>query len=160
MEKKIKVMEALLSCSNGLSKEEILWAESHLPNEKGGVPSELGPNSVIRFNHDAKTITEAMGIGEDEFDNASKLIAESIKNAPKLSIAIEKIIQNANKCPRFYEVLVLKAVNDCQRHFEDVMDKRVKHLGGISEHLDQIKKMMEDLERLKKMKDDLDKSAE
>jgi hypothetical protein len=156
MEKKMKVMEALLSCSNGLSKEEILWAESHLPNEKGGVASELGPNSIIRFNHDAKTITEAMGVSEDDFSNASELIVDSLKNSPKVSMAVEKVIQEANNCPRFYEVLVLKAVNDCQRHFED----RTKHLGGLSDQLDKITKMMEDLERIKKMKDDLDKSAE
>jgi hypothetical protein len=153
MEKKIKVMEALLSCSNGLSKEEILWAESHLPNEKGNVASELGPNSVIRFNHDAKTITEAMGVSEDDFTNASELIVESLKNSPKVSMAVEKVIQEANKCPRFYEVLVLKAVNDCKSHFEE----KAKHLGGLSDQLDKIKKMMEDLERLKKLKDDLDK---
>jgi len=155
MEKKIKVMEALLSCNNGLSKEEILWAESHLPNEKG-VASELGPNSVIRFNHDANTITEAMGIMEEDFNNASELIVESLKNSPKVSMAVEKVIQEARNCPRFYEVLVLKAVNDCQRHFED----KAKTLGGLSDQLDKIKKMMEELERLKKMKDDLDKSAE
>jgi hypothetical protein len=144
MEKKIKVMEALLSCSNGLSKEEILWAESHLPNENGK-KCTIGPNSVVRFNHDANTINEAMNISVSNMEDVADLIATSVRDSPKLSIAVEKVIQNAHAVPNFWEMLALKAVKDCHDHFASKM----KGLEQLPDHLEQIKKMMEELKKLK-----------
>lgn len=143
MGNKIKVMQVLLNADNELTTAEILWADSHLPNESG--KSTIGPNSTMRFNHDANTIHEAMNISVSNMEDVADLIATSVKDSPKLSIAVEKIIQNAHAVPNFWEMLALKAVKDCHDHFASKM----KGLEQLPDHLEQIRKMMEELRKLK-----------
>lgn len=141
---KIKIMQALLSADNGLTKEEILWADSHLPNESGSKPT-IGPNSSLHYNHDANTIHEAMNVNVSEMEDVADLVVESVKNSAKLSMAVEHIIQNAHSIPKFWEILALKAVKDCHDHFASKM----KGLEQLPDHLQQIKKLMEELKKLK-----------
>lgn len=133
MEKKKKIMEALLSANNNLSKEEIMWAASHLPttNENGdyGMTSSILPN----FKHEASDMFEALSITKEDAEKAAEVMSHvtrdvMCKKEYRFSHAVEDAIKNGMEVNGFFALLVSKTIKDAvdevqRKSLTDLMKK-------------------------------------
>jgi hypothetical protein len=136
---KQKIMETLLESNNTLTKEEIMWAASNLPDtEKNG---GFKVQDKMVFNHNAETLFDSIGITETE----TRRIAEVMTNATKklllkedhlISQIIEYVIEETADIKSFNALIVYKLLKD---GINEVMSKDpqikdiielIKKLGG------------------------------
>ena len=103
---KQRIMEALLD-SETLTKDEILWAASHLPES-----SEKGKQFHYVFNHDKKDIYEAINIEMSEVNEAGDLLASVTKSLLfekdySLSMALENLIKEKDNYRALFPLLLV-----------------------------------------------------
>ncbi len=122
-------MEALLNSNADISKEDIIWAASHLPetSEKGEHSASHGHNFV--YDHSQKNLYKAIGIDESDAEKTGKLLTVVTKKCAledeyKLSHAIEEIMDKSQEIPGFFPLVLSKVLKDALEDLEQ------KHLGG------------------------------
>lgn len=125
---KHKIMEAILSSDNNLTKEEIDWAITNIPNEG---------KSARQFNHDIKLdIMEACGYQKSDKmlikDELSNLVNESNDNNDAcLSQLIERIISHGSV--DLHNYLIIKSILDItnKKDEENPLDKLLNLLKNL-----------------------------
>lgn len=125
---KQKIMEALLSSNNDLSKEEILWASSNLPDD-----DKIGNYHTGKFviDHSKETLHQVFNIPADQVDKISKILADATRKHLteddfKLSMAVEEVLNKSEDVPFLYPMLIAKTLKDAT---EKMMESSVpKHL--------------------------------
>lgn len=116
-------MEALLDSEN-LTREEILWAESHLPNND----SFGNERPSYHFRHDKENFMEAMNIPESDLKKAVEILSNITKNVMtkenyRMTHAIEDILNNIDKYIALLPIIISKTIHDA---INDVKMKIVK----------------------------------
>lgn len=97
------IMEAILSGDNNLSKEQISWAITNIPNDDDN--SKPG----LAFNHDADDMFTACGVGENNSQLASEYAQLRIDTpGDKKSEFIEYLETNGS--PALIRSLVIRGV--------------------------------------------------
>jgi hypothetical protein len=113
MSKKQKVMEALLTSDVNLNKEDLLWINSHLPNEEGTGQYK----KIYKFDHDAENLFVSIGITDEIAQNVASVFAGATKNLLtrkdyNMSMAVEEVLNNSSEIPYFEALIVSKLLRD------------------------------------------------
>lgn len=151
---KQKIMEALLNSDSDISKEEIMWVASHLPNssEKGEHKTVIG--SSLIYNHSESNIYKALGLDESEGERTADLLAKITKKCAfedhyKMSNAIEEIMEKSQDIPGFFPLIVIKILKDTLERLE------TKHFGG-SDGEKALMMLLKEMQKRSKKRDDDD----
>lgn len=124
---KQRIMEALLSSDNNLSKDEINWAIANIPND--GATAK--PNDTA-YNHDADNIWDACGYSDDKLVALSKEYVKLREDSPgdKKSMFIEYFMQNASR-----DIINLFIIKGIQHHEQKAHDKMFEDLKALIDKL-------------------------
>jgi len=120
---KQRIMEALLD-SETLTKDEILWAASHLPES-----SEKGKQEFhYVFQHDKKDIYEAINIDVSEVNEAGELLAKVTKSLLfdkdySLSMALESLIKERDNYRALFPLILVKTINSAVEEVHSMLKK-------------------------------------
>lgn len=134
---KQKIMEALLESNNTLTKEEIMWAASNLPDstEKGNFQMQ----EKMVFNHDADDFFTSIGITETETARIAQVMTDATKNLLTkenylISQAVEYIMHETTDIKGFNALIISKILKDS-------IDKVMSKDSPVKDILDLIKKL-------------------
>jgi hypothetical protein len=120
---KHKIMEALLSPNNNLTKEDIAWASENIPNENLEEP--------IVYNHDEGSIMDACGFNKDMLKKTMEEYRQLRKadDFEKKSQVIEYLINNASNALTRY--LIIRGIIDVESDNEKMYDELKKFLDKL-----------------------------
>jgi hypothetical protein len=114
---KQKVMEVLLTSNNDLSREEILWAASHLPetDQKGDYGSSVG--HTYTYNHDEQSLYKAIGVDATDGDKTAELLSRitrkcALEKEYSISRAIEETMIESADIKGFFPLILSKVYRD------------------------------------------------
>lgn len=152
---KQKIMEVLLNSDSDISKEEIMWAASHLPDSKEKGEHEIAVSSALTYNHEEGSIYKALGIDESDGEKTADLLASITKKCAfeenyRMSHAVEEIMEKHQSIKGFVPLIVIKMLKDTLEKFE------VKHFGGS----DAEKALMKLLKEMKRRSGERDSDDE
>lgn len=117
---KQKIMEALLESSNPLTKEEIMWAASHLPTSE-----EKGKETVAHiFDHSKKDLFKALGCDQSDADKVVEVLANvtrkvATKENYNLSHGVEETIERGQDIKGFFPLIISKIIRDAIEHVQE-----------------------------------------
>jgi hypothetical protein len=139
MSKKNKVMEALLTSNVNLNSEDLMWINSHLPNDEG-----MGKHKkVYKFDHNSDNLFTSIGITDEVAMQAAEVFAEATKNLLmkddySMSNAVEEILNNSTDIPHFEALLVSKVL----RNSVDNIQEAKGAMGDLPRALAQLLRVM------------------
>lgn len=120
-------MEALLNSNSDISKEEIIWAATNLPDtdQKGEYSAK---STAFVYNHESTSLYEAVGIDDGDAEKTMKLLSIVTKKCAlednyKVSHAIEEIMTKSQDIKGFFPLVLSKVIRDALEHLEE------KHMG-------------------------------
>lgn len=151
MSKKQQVMEALLDSNANLSKQDIVWIATHLPDTTA--EENESPSSVVlvkqNYDHSKMNVREALCISEEDRLMAAELLSEVTKDIASknlyVSQGVEKIIERSTEVNGFFRMIVAKLVTDALNNAEMGIIKSLKDDPEAAEALKQIlKRIMKD----------------
>lgn len=132
---KQRIMEVLLTSNNNLSKEEILWVASHLPEttEKGDHGSSVG--HTYTYDHEKKSLYEAIGVDASDGDKTAELLSRitrkcALEKHYSISNAIEDTLNECADIKGFFPLILSKVYRDAlekleHKFMEDEMPKEL-----------------------------------
>ena len=106
-------MEALLTSNVNLDSDDLMWINSHLPDNDG-----MGQyKKQYKFKHDQDDLFKCLGITESTARKVADVFAEATKNLMtkdnyNLSNGVEEILNNASEIESFEALIVSKLLKD------------------------------------------------
>lgn len=119
-------MEVLLSGDNNLTKDEINWAISNIPNDGIVKPVSSG------YNHNSDNIYDACGFTDDKLETLSEEYKNLRETSPgdKKSLFIEHLMNNASA-----DLINLFVIKGVQHHEQKAHDKMLEDLKALIDKL-------------------------
>lgn len=120
---KQKIMEALLDSNHNLTKEEIMWAASHLPNNTE--PGEhKKTTSVYVYDHEKEDLFDAIGCDRADAELAADIMTDvtkkiAMKENYKISNGIEEIMTRAEGINGFFPLILSKVLRETLERIEE-----------------------------------------
>jgi len=108
-------MEALLESNSNLTKEEIMWAASNLPDTAESGSFKVQDKMV--FNHDAESFFDSIGITEPETVKIAEIFADAtkkllLKENYVVSQAVEHVMTETENIKAFNALIISKLLKD------------------------------------------------
>jgi hypothetical protein len=133
---KQKIMEALLESNSNLTKEEIMWAASNLPDTEESGSFKVQDKMV--FDHNAVDFFDCIGITETESTKVAEVFTAATKKLLLtenflVSQAVEYIMEETTDIKAFNALIVSKLLKDS-------IDKIMSKDSPIKDILDLLKK--------------------
>ena len=126
---KQKIMEALLETSSPLTKEEIMWVATHLPDtkKKGKHSSNI---SSYHFNHAEDDLFKSICCTREDADQTAELLSEvtrdvAMKKNYRFSHAIEEVLEKSKTINGFFPLILSKMIRDTLEKAEKKMPKSI-----------------------------------
>lgn len=125
-------MEVLLKSDNNLTKEEILWAASNLPDGESIGEHALNDND---YNHDADSIFDSLCIDKKDAQKVAKIFSSATTKIimPKdstgkytISNAVEEVISEGRKVPGFDKLIVSKMIHQAVEELAGLLKDSIK----------------------------------
>jgi hypothetical protein len=134
---KQRIMQALLNYNNGLTKEEIMWAASHLPGTEETGEYET---SDVHYNHEADDLFSAIGATKADAEKVADVMATAVakvatKDKYRYSHAIEEVMNCSKDAKFFFPIVIAKIIKDAIDHaqkssIEDKLKELLKKMKG------------------------------
>ena len=142
---KQKIMEALLDSNHNLTKDEIVWAASHLPSET----SQKGEYALdFTFDHEKENLFEAIGVDPSDSEKTAEILSLVTKKCAlepnyRISNGVEEILNSSKNIQGFIPLVLVHILRS-------TLEKIEKDYLGSKEGSSPMKDLLELLKEMKK----------